>query len=84
MLMWVVLINIKTLRLQDIDKTVSIHTRNLQILGTEIFTMKPAPFFFQINDFDHYNLMKDKDVKSSNPITGCYRTETILVSRQKL
>ena len=46
MLMWVVLINIKTLHLQDIDKTVSIHTRNLQILGTEIFKMKPAPYFF--------------------------------------
>ena len=68
--------------LLDKSKTISIHTRNLQIFVTEIF--KVWGIAFQINNSNNYNLRKNGGFKPGNPKTVYYRTETISVLKPKL
>ena len=61
----------------------SIHTRNLQILVTEICKVKngESPSIMreivQIDNCINYNLRKDRGFKPGNPKTVYYGTETI-------
>ena len=76
--------------LLDNDKAVSIHTRNLQILLTEMFKVKigESPTImheiFQTDDSNNFNLRKNRGFKSGNPKTVYYGTETISVLGPKL
>ena len=68
----------------------SIHTKNFQILNSEMFKVKigKSPSImhelFQIDDSNNFNLRKNRGLKHSNPITVYYGTETISVSGTKL
>ena len=60
--------------LLDKDKAVSMHTRNLQILITEMFKLKkigelPSIMheIFQIEDSNNFNLRKNRGFKPANP-----------------
>ena len=61
------------------------HTRKLQKLVTEMFKVKigESPFImyeiFQIDDSNNFNLRNNSELKSVNPKTVCYGTETIFV-----
>ena len=72
------------------DKAVSIHTRNLQILVTEMFKIKigESPSImheiFQVDDFNNYNLRKKRGLKPGNLKAVYYVTETISVLGPKL
>ena len=71
--------------LLDKDKAVSIHTRNLQILVTEMFKVKigESPSImheiFQVDDSNYFNLRKNREFKPGNPKTVYYGTKTISV-----
>ena len=64
--------------LLDNDKAVSIHTRNLQILVTEMFKVKigESPSImheiFQIDDSNNFNLRKNRGFKLGNPKTALW------------
>ena len=68
----------------------NIHTRNLQILVAEMFKVKTGKLpskmheIFQIDDFDNYNLWKNREFKPGNPKTVFYGIETISVLVPKL
>ena len=76
--------------LLDKDKAVSIHTRNLQMLVSEMFKVKigesPSMMHevFQIDDSNNFNLRKNRGFKPGNPKTVYYGTETISVLGSKL
>ena len=76
--------------LLDNDKAVSIHTRNLQILVTEMFKVKigESPTImhniFQPDNSNNFNLRKNRRLKPGNPKTVYYGTETISVLGPKL
>ena len=76
--------------LLDKGKAVSIHTRNLQILVTEMFKVKigESPSImheiFPIDDSNIFNLRKNRGFKLGNPKTVLYGTETIFVLGPKL
>ena len=69
----------------DKDKAVSMDTRNLQILITEMFKVKigesPSMMheIIQTDDSNNFNLRKNRGFKSGNPKTVYYGTETISV-----
>ena len=71
--------------LLDKDKAVSIHTRNLQILVTEMFKVKigESPSImhemFQVDDSNDFNLRKNREFKPGNPKTVYYGTKIISV-----
>ena len=71
--------------LLDKGKAVSIHTRNLKILVTEIFKVKigesPSMMHenFLIDDSNNFNLRKIRVFKAGNPKAVYYATETISV-----
>ena len=66
------------------------HTRNLQILVTELFEVKigQSPSImheiFQIDDSNNFTLRKNRGFKPGNPKTVYYETETITVLGPKL
>ena len=66
-------------------KAVSILTRNLQILVTEMLKVKigetPSIMheIFHIDNSNNYNLRKNRRIKHRNPKTAYYGTETISV-----
>ena len=76
--------------LLDKDKAVNIHTRNLQILVTEMFKAKieelPSMMheIFQIDDSNHFNLRKNSRFKPGNSKTVYYGIEIISVLGPKL
>ena len=76
--------------LLDNDKAVSIQTRNLQMLVTEMIKVKigESPSImheiFQIDDSNNFNLRKNRGFKPGNPKTVYYGTETISVLGPKL
>ena len=69
--------------LLDKDKAVSMHTRNLQILVTEMFKVKigESPSIthenFKTDDSNNFNFRKNRRFKPGNPKTVYYGTETI-------
>ena len=71
--------------LLDKDKAVSIHTRKLQILVTEMFKVKigesPSMMheIFQIDDSNNFNLRKISGFKPGNSKTVYYGIETISI-----
>ena len=71
--------------LLDKDKAVSIHTRNLQILVTEMFNVKIImQEIFQTDDSNKFNLRKNRGFKPGNPKTVYYEAKTISVLGPKL
>ena len=76
--------------LLDKGKTVSIYTRNLQILVPELFKVKieesPSMMqeIFQIDNSNYYNLRKNRGLRPGSPKTMSYGTETISVLGPKL
>ena len=76
--------------LLDKDKAVSIHTRNLQILVTEMFKVKIGELpsivheIFQINDSNNFNLRKNRGFKPGYLKTVYYGIETISILGPKL
>ena len=71
--------------LLDKDKAVSIHTRNLQILVTEMFEVKIIiQEIFQTDDSNNFNLRKNRGFRPDNPKTVYYETKTISVLGPKL
>ena len=71
--------------LLDKDKAVSIHTRNLQILVTEMFEVKIIiQEIFQTDDSNNFNLRKNRGFRPDNPKTVYYEAKTISVLGPKL
>ena len=76
--------------LLDKNKTVSKHTRNLQILLTEMFKVKfgESSFIvyelFQLDKSNNYNFRKNRGFKPGNPKTVSCGTKTIFVFGAKL
>ena len=71
--------------LLDKDKAVSIHTRNLQILVTEMFEVKIIiQEIFQTDDSNNFNLRKNRGFRPHNPKTVYYEAKTISVLGPKL
>ena len=70
--------------LLDKVKATSIHTRNLQLLVTEMFKVKTGGSpsimhsIFQIDNSNNFNLGKNRGFKPRNPKREYYGTETIL------
>ena len=68
----------------------SIHTRNLQILVTEMFKVKIGESqsimheISQISDSNNFNLRKNRGLKPGNPKTVYYGIETISILGPKL
>ena len=68
----------------------SIHTRNLQILVTEMFKVKIGELpsivheIFQINDSNNFNLRKNRGFKPGYLKTVYYGIETISILGPKL
>ena len=88
---WYTMIKKATFKeLLDKYKAVSMHTRNLQILVTEIFKVKigeSQPIMheiFQIGDSNNFNLRKNWGFKPGNPKTVDYGAEAITVLGPKL
>ena len=89
---WVVYDDRKTTfkQLLDKDRTVSIHTRNLQILVTEMFQLKFRELssilheVFQIDNSNNYNFRKIGDLNLVIFKTCIMETKTISVSGLKL
>ena len=76
--------------LLDKNKTVSKHTRNLQILLTEMFKVKFGESssivyeLFQIDKSNNCNFRKNRGFKPGNPKTVYCGTKTIFVFGAKL
>ena len=76
--------------LLDKEKAVSTHTRNFQILVTEMFEVKigelPSIMYkmFQIDDSNNYNFRKNRRFKPDYLKPVYYGTETIFVLGPKL
>ena len=71
--------------LLDKDKAVSIHTRNLQILVTEMFEVKIIiQEIFQADDSNNFNLRKNRGFRPGNPKMVYYEAKTISVLGPKL
>ena len=88
---WYTMIKKATFKeLLDKDKAVSIHTRNLEILVTEMFKVKIGESaskmheIFQIDDSNNFNLRRNRRFKPGNPKIVYYGTETISVLRPTL
>ena len=76
--------------LLDEDKTVSVQTKNLQILVTKIFKLKIRELssimhvVFQKDDSKNYKVSKSRGFKPGNPKSAYYETKTISFLRPKL